>query len=183
MFESCDRFRQCTLARRPAIAQDQRDYRERLDSVSKTLASQQKGLDGRAERTAALQDVLRPSRHVLTGIIAARAQDKAVHALQDHISRRRSAIAMMSTKRQSRRHSGHVVCESIHRLVHFSQKRCWQGSILHGSPGRRLVRQMGQSELLPPLVNSVFRRAAYSLAERPWALVSSDTGPAPVTCM
>ena len=100
------------------------------------------------------------------------------------LARRRCSLrASMSAKRQSRRHMGHVVLLSIHRLVHFSQNRCWHGNSLHASPSRKLVRQTGQSAGRPIVVYLVFCRAAYSAAESPLPDGLSSGGPAPVMFM
>ena len=86
-----------------------------------------------------------------------------------------------STKRQSRRHSGHVVWLSIHLVVHLAQKTWRQGSsttlVFFARKGER---QTGHESPLLVAVRS--RSAASSEAERPGGGGATSSGERPSTC-
>ena len=86
-----------------------------------------------------------------------------------------------STKRQSRRHSGHVVWLSIHLVVHLAQKTWRQGSsttlVFFARKGER---QTGHESPLLVAVHS--RSAASSEAERPGGGGATSSGERPSTC-
>ena len=77
------------------------------------------------------------------------------------------------TKRQSRRHMGHVVWVAIQRTVQSSQKACEHGKMVAGTSAS-VAKQTGQSTVSTgnPLPHSTRVSAASSLASRP--LISSS---------